>query len=174
MGFLTIIWTAAQPYLLWIKLALYAAAISAVFYAGWTINDWRWEAAIAKQKSEAATLWQEKAEAAIKDRDAQMARVLALEKTNGELKDARDRAYADARRAAIAAGGLRDPGRWSSGGCPVPSAPTPASVVPEGASSGGVLSAEASDFLFEFAHEADNVLGDLRTCHEDALKRMPK
>lgn len=39
-----------QPYLVWIKLGAIVILCSALFGAGWHVNDWRWEAKESKQR----------------------------------------------------------------------------------------------------------------------------
>lgn len=75
-----------------------------------------------------------------------------------------DKALADNRDLARRLGGLRDPGRRPTGACPVP-VTTDAASEPAGDPAAGRLSDEASEFLLEFARQADEAAAYARTCH---------
>lgn len=143
---------------------------AALFAAGWTVNGWRWQAAVERQKVEAAAMLQAETERALLIERANAALKDELEKTHAENQAALDRAYADARRAVAAAGGLRDPGRRPGGSCPVSAAAQPAAVDP-GRTAEGRLSAEAEEFLWAFARDADAAAEYAGLCHRWAVTK---
>lgn len=69
-----------EPYLMWIKIAVLAL----VFGAGWQVNQWRWEAAVADQKQEAARVLQVETE-----------KVLAAERNEAKVRDELEKAYVE-------------------------------------------------------------------------------
>ena len=71
---------------------------------------------------------------------------------------------ADNRRLAAAAGGLRDPFAAAST-CPVPT-DSDSTVDPAAAATVGRLSDEASEFLLEFAYDADRAAEYANTCYK--------
>ncbi len=116
-------------------------------------------------------------------------KILEAERKIGGLKDEleiehaksikqADALLADNRRLAAKLGGLRDPGRTDSGCGPMPAA-TGATADNQGGSTGsefsntteGFLSAEAGEFLLNFAAEADRAAIYAQTCHEWAMKQ---
>lgn len=126
-------------------------------------KDATWTASIDKQKSEAATKLQAATE-----------RALAAERQNTELSNQLEKQYvestqkldgvlADNRRLVRELGGLRDPGRRPSCGGTEPQTST-TSGQPEGGAAGTELSAEASEFLLEFARDADRAAQYAKTC----------
>ena len=154
-------------------IAATVAFVAGCLISGITVyryEEARWTAAIEAQKAEAArqlqvetekVLAKERKYASIKDQ---------LERTHAENRAALDRAYADARRAVAAAGGLRDPGRRPSGGCPV--SPTAgATTVDPGRAPEARLSPEAEEFLWQFARDADAAAEYARTCHDWAMRQ---
>jgi hypothetical protein len=77
----------------------------------------------------------------------------------------KDATLADNRRLATELGGLRDPGRRPSCGITLSSASTTASQ-PDNGTTGTELSAEATEFLLEFARSADRAAQYAKTCHD--------
>jgi len=127
-------------------------------------KDSKWGKAISDQKVEAANVLQ-----------AETDKVLAAERAANKFKDQLEKQHADSqkridttladnRRLARELGGLRDPGRRPSGSCPAPGT-SDASGVNSSASTEGRLSDQASEFLLEFAAEADRVAEYAMTCH---------
>ena len=127
-------------------------------------KDSVWGKAVSDQKVEAGKVLQ-----------AETEKVLTAERETTRLKDEMEkqhvessakieRTLADNRRLARELGGLRDPGRRSSGGCSAPGA-AETSGVPPGEASGTELSAEASEFLLEFAAEADRAAEYAQLCY---------
>ena len=87
-----------------------------------------------------------------------------LEIKNVEANKLLDEALVENRRLARELGGLRDPFAKSSSGCSVPPSTGTSSNPDDGAASGR-LSDEASEFLLEFAREADAAANYATTCH---------
>lgn len=143
---------------------------------GWTVNGWRMGNAIEAQKAEAAT---ELAQATQRARSAEKAQDkirIEAEVKHAKARDQIERTLADNRRLTRQLGGLRDPG-WKGSDCPLPGsaeatgerdAGSAGSELPD--QTAGLLSIEASDFLLEFAAEADRAAEYARTCHEWAMK----
>jgi len=124
----------------------------------------------AKHEAEVQSI---RAEAAQRYADAQQ-QALTIERARAELatklevqheKATRQLAAirADNRRLAAAAGGLRDP--FAAPACPVSTAPD-GTVDPAAAATVGRLSDEASQFLLEFAYDADRAAEYASTCHQ--------
>lgn len=128
-------------------------------------KDNKWEAAIGKQKAEAADKLQAATQRAIEAERRQNELADQLEVKHVESQQELDRVLADNRRLARELGGLRDPGRRPSCGGTVPSDTTTAGQ-PEGGATGAELSAEASEFLLEFAREADRAAQYAKTCYD--------
>lgn len=127
-------------------------------------KDATWTASIDKQKSEAATQLQAATERALAAERKNTALSDKLEKQHVESTQKLDGVLADNRRLARELGGLRDPGRRPSCGGAVPETST-ATGQPEGGATGAELSAEASEFLLEFARDADRAAQYAQTCH---------
>lgn len=152
-----------------LKNLLIALALGLVVGAlgGWYLTakykDATWTASIDKQKSEAATKLQAATERVITIERQNTELSNKLEKQNVESNQKLDATLADNRRLARELGGLRDPGRRPSCGGTVPTDSTTASQ-PEGGTTGAELSAEASEFLLEFARDADRAAQYAQTC----------
>ncbi|OAN53907.1 hypothetical protein A6A04_13530 [Paramagnetospirillum marisnigri] len=134
-------------------LAIIGAALGGYFY-GQHVEALTWEAAIAAQKVEAATILQAETERAVAAERAWRRVNDEMEISHAKGQAALDQAYDDARRSAAAGGGLRDPGRGKGGGRSVPTATGAACLCQDGATAPR-LSAEAEDFLWRFARDAD-------------------
>ena len=108
------------------RLAAAALLAAVIFAAGWTVNGWRWEAAIASQKAEAAAMLQSKTEETRALERGQQAATNELEKAYDERADERNRqAEENARLAARlhdALGRVQQPRRGEGGSRPVPGA----------------------------------------------------
>ena len=154
-----------------VKNLLIALAIGLVVgvLGGWYFTaeykDATWTASIDKQKSEAATKLQAATERALAAERANNELSNQLEKRHVEETQKLDVVLADNRRLARELGGLRDPGRRSSCGGAVPPTSTTASE-PESGAVGTELSVEASEFLLEFAREADRAAQYAKTCYD--------
>ena len=126
-------------------------------------------AAVARQKSEAAQVLQQETE-----------KVIAAERKTAKLKDELELQHAKSleqvntimaenKRLAARLGGLRDPGRRESCNGTLPATgKTPG--LDSDPTAEGRLSSEASEFLLEFAAEADRAAIYAQTCHEWAMK----
>ncbi len=127
-------------------------------------KDSVWGKAVADQKVEAADKLQAATQRAIEAERRHNALSDQLEVKHAENQQALDRVLADNRRLARELGGLRDPGRRSSCGGSV-STGTAAASEPESGAVGTELSVEASEFLLEFARDADRAAEYANTCH---------
>lgn len=128
-------------------------------------KDNKWMAQIEAQKVEAARQLQEATEKVVATERKHNAIATQLEIKNAEQQTTLDRALADNRRLASRLGGLRDPGSRAS----CPSAVSTASGTaqqPSAEASSGRLSAEATDFLLEFARDADRAAQYANSCHD--------
>lgn len=157
-----------------IKSALIALIVGLLVgaLASWAITgrykDAQWQHAIDKQKIEASTELKALTEKAIaKDKEVATLKDI-LEKNDVQAQQTISSTLADNRRLAAQLGGLRDPGRRQS--CPgtVPSSASPASS-DTASSTGSQLSEEASQFLLDFAADADRAAQYARTCHDWAV-----
>jgi len=126
-------------------------------------KDATWTASIDEQKSEAAKQLQEATDKAISAERRQNELATQLEVKHVEATQKLDATLADNRRLARELGGLRDPGRRPSCGVTVPTDSTTAGQS-EGGTTGTELSAEASEFLLEFARDADRAAQYSATC----------
>ena len=146
-----------------------AAGLLVGVLGGWYLTakykDATWTASIDKQKSEAATKLQVATErvATVERQNTVLSN--KLEKQNVESNQKLDTTLADNRRLARELGGLRDPGRRTSCGSTLPSASTTSSQ-PDSGPTGTELSAEASEFLLEFARSADAAAQYAKTCYD--------
>lgn len=149
------------------KAIIAGGLLLAAFFTGWTVNNWRVGFEIEAQKKEAAG----KLAAATQ-------RVLEIERQRDELNNRIEVTYADSQseirrilldntRLARRLGGLRDPGHRPSSDC-APGAGEGAGQ-PAGAPAEGRLSDEASEFLLEFAADADRAAAYAALCHEWAM-----
>ena len=134
---------------------------------GWYLTaeykDASWTASIEKQKVKAAEELQTTTDRAISAERRQIELADQLEVKHVESERELDKALSTNRRLARELGGLRDPGRRPSCGGTVPTDSTTASQ-PEGGTTGAELSAEASEFLLEFARDADRAAQYAQTC----------
>lgn len=156
----------------WIIVGFLVAIIAAsvVSYShGYGVADTEWTAKTEEGKKEAAKQLAAETQKVLETERVNVELTAKLERERHEAGSKLDAAYAAARRAARNAGGLRDQGRGA--GCPatVPAAPAATGGAPEGAPAGRALSAEAEQFLFEFAREADQLNLDFRECRAHAL-----
>lgn len=125
----------------------------------------KFDALIAKQKIEAAAMLQAATEKAIETERRNRDLATRLEKTHAENRTKLDQALADNRRLSRELGGLRDPGYRQGGNCTVPTG-TDGTGIAIVAPAPGRLSAEASEFLLDFARDADRAAEYAATCHE--------
>ena len=152
-----------------LKTTLLAAAIGlgAGALGSWYLTaeykDASWTASIEKQKVEAAEQLQAATDRAISAERRQNELATQLEVKHVESERELDKALSTNRRLARELGGLRDPGRRPSCGGTVPTDST-TSTQPETGTTGAELSAEASEFLLEFARDADRAAQYATTC----------
>ena len=128
-------------------------------------KDASWTASIEKQKVKAAEQLQAATDRAISAERRQNELATQLEVKHVESEKELDKALSTNRRLARELGGLRDPGRRPSCGGTVPTDST-TSAQPETGSTGAELSAEASEFLLEFARDADRAAQYAKTCYD--------
>lgn len=126
-------------------------------------KDASWTASIEKQKVKAAEQLQAATDRAILAERRQNELANQLEVKHVESERELDKALSTNRRLARELGGLRDPGRRPSCGGTMPTDSTTSSQ-PEGGATGAELSAEASEFLLEFARDADRAAQYASTC----------
>lgn len=154
-----------------IKTTLLAAVIglSVGAVGSWYLTseykDASWTASIEKQKVKAAEELQTATDRAISAERRQNELATQLEVKHVESERELDKALSTNRRLARELGGLRDPGRRPSCGDSVPTDST-ASTQSETGSTGTELSAEASEFLLEFARSADRAAQYAKTCYD--------
>lgn len=154
-----------------LRTTLLLAALAAMWSAAgsWWLTaeykDNKWEAKVSAQKVEAAKQLQAATEKVIETERKHNAIATQLEIQNAEKQSTLDRTLADNRRLAAQLGGLRDPGRRTS--CAAADSATGATAQqPPAQASDGRLSAEASEFLLEFARDADRAAQYANTCYE--------
>lgn len=147
--------------------AVVASIVGAI--AGWWITDdiltSKHEAQIQRMRLDAADALQAATERAIQAEREGIALALKLEVQNAENRKRLDGILADNRRLSRELGGLRDPFAIASGGCTMP-APSPGTGLVATAPAPGRLSNEASEFLLEFARDADRAAEYANTCYE--------
>ena len=128
-------------------------------------KDNKWLAKVEAQKVEAAKQLQAATEKVIETERKHNAIATQLEIQNANKQTQLDKVQSDNRRLAAQLGGLRDPGRRQS--CPAAvSANTGAAQQSSSEASDGRLSAEATDFLLEFARDADRAAQYANSCYE--------
>jgi hypothetical protein len=149
-------------------LALVAGVVIGAAPAWWLTAEYKdnsWGKAVEKQKREALdTLAVETNKVLAAERVASTLKD-ELEKQNVRAKQDIEASLADNRRLTRELGGLRDPGRRPGSGCTVPANPDSPGVDPD-PSTEGRLSAEATEFLLEFAADADRAAQYAMTCHQ--------
>lgn len=154
-----------------IRTTVLIAALAAVWGAAgsWWLTaeykDNKWKAKVEAQKVEAARQLQEATQKVIEIERKNNVIATQLEINNAEQQTKLDRALSDNRRLAAQLGGLRDPGRRESCTSALP-ATARASQQPASAASEGRLSAEASEFLLEFARDADRAAQYANSCYD--------
>lgn len=132
-------------------------------------KDSVWGKAVADQKVEAAAQLQAATQRAIEAERQHNALANKLEVANAQNRKKLDSVLAENRRLARDLGGLRDPYSLASG-CTLSAKPDTASgLAPTPAP--GRLSNEASEFLLDFAREADRAAEYAATCY-DWVKRL--
>ena len=145
-----------------LAIGLGAGAIGS-WYLTAEYKDASWTASIEKQKVKAAEELQAATDRAISAERRQNELATQLEVKHVESERELDKALSTNRRLARELGGLRDPGRRPSCSGSVPTDSTTASQ-PESGAAGAELSTEASEFLLEFARDADRAAQYASTC----------
>lgn len=129
-----------------------------------TYKDARHNAAMATLKAEASTALADATQHVLDVQRRNQDLANNLEVTHAKNRNNLDQALADNRRLARELGGLRDPGARPGGGCTVPSA-SDITGQPDDTATPGRLSDQASDFLLEFARQADRAAEYAQLCH---------
>jgi BRCT domain type II-containing protein len=147
--------------------AAVALALGAV--SSWWLTaeykDNKWMAKVEAQKVEAAKQLQVATEKVIETERKHNAIATKLEIQNANKQTQLDKVQSDNRRLAAQLGGLRDPGRRQSCSSTV-SASAGATQQPAPEAADSRLSAEATDFLLEFARDADRAAQYANSCYE--------
>ena len=149
-------------------LAAIAGLLIGVVASWWLTGSYKdasWRATIEVQKVEAARQLQVATEKAVQTERDNQRLANQIEVQHVQSTKQLDAALADNRRLARELGGLRDPGCRTSGECSVSSNSSSTGVIAAG-SSDGRLSDEASEFLLEFARQADEAAQYAATCHQ--------
>jgi hypothetical protein len=148
-------------------LAAIAAIVIGALGSWWLTSDYyqaRFDAAISRQKAEAGKVLQEATDRAITAERKNNQLAQNLEVSHVQNKQKLDQVLTDNRRLALELGGLRDPGYRDGGNCTVPATPTGSGIALRQPTTGR-LSAEATEFLLNFASEADRVAEYANLCH---------
>lgn len=149
-------------------LALIAAIVLGAFGSWWVTSDYyqaRFDAAVGRQKAEASKALVEATDRAVAAERKHNQLAQTLEVSHAQNRQKLDSALADNRRLARELGGLRDPGYREGGNCTVPASPAGTGIAIRQPATGR-LSAEASDFLLEFARDADRAAQYASLCHD--------
>ena len=125
----------------------------------------KFDAMIAKQKIEAAAELQAAYDRAILAERKNINIAMDLEVQNAQTRNKLDKALADNRRLSVELGGLRDPGYRGGSGCTM-STGSNGTGISIAATTPGRLSAEATEFLLEFARDADRAAEYAGTCRQ--------
>lgn len=157
-----------------LKDLIIACVITFVLGAGtagvgaWKYQENRWTATVATQKQEAAQVLANQTAKVLQAERKYDQFKTEVEKSDEIRKTQVESVLRDNRRLARELGGLRDPGRRPSGDSSVPSTPGTACQCSTGPAE-GKLSDEATEFLLEFAAEADRAATYAQTCHDWAI-----
>ncbi len=138
-------------------------------------KDASWTASIEKQKVEAAKQLKDATDRALAAERLQNDLSTKLEILHVETNKKLNGVLSDNRKLSAELGGLRDPGRRSSCTNTV-SSNSSAPSNPKDTTSDSRLSDEASNFLLEFARDADSAAEYAKTCHDwaEELGKLPK
>ena len=127
-------------------------------------KDTKYQNIILSKENESAKRFEEASEKSLEIERTHAALAQDLEIKNVEANKLLDEALVKNRGLARELGGSRDPFAKPPSGCPVPSGTGTTSNPDDGATTGR-LSDEASEFLLEFAREADEAANYATTCH---------
>lgn len=146
--------------------AVVASIVGAI--GGWWITDdiltSKHDAHIQRIRADAAAALQGATDRAIAAERANNALATRLETDHAKTRQKLDSVLADNRRLSRELGGLRDPFAIDLGGCTMP-APSPGTGLVATPPAPGRLSDEASEFLLEFARDADRAAEYAATCY---------
>ena len=133
-----------------------------------SFKDSHYTAVIESQRANAEVALREANDRAIKVEREHKALADQLELSHAERDAEKDRILAENRRLARELGGLRDPGKRPACRAAVPATAGP-TVAAADDPADGRLSAEASEFLLDFARECDAAADYARTAHDWAV-----
>jgi hypothetical protein len=148
-------------------LALIAAILFGAFGSWWVTSDYyqaKYDAAVARQKAEATKVLQEATERAIAAERINNKLAQTLEVSHAQNREKLDAALTDNRKLARELGGLRDPGYREGSSCTMPATTSGPGIALRQPSTSR-LSAEATEFLLDFARDADRVAEYANLCH---------
>ena len=149
------------------------ASLATGALAGWWLTDdsltAKHQAQISALRSQAADDLRQATDRAFELERQHQALATELEVANAQTRKKLDSVLAENRRLARDLGGLRDPYSLASS-CTLPTNPNTASGLAP-TSAPGRLSNEASEFLLDFAREADRAAEYAATCY-DWVKRL--
>lgn len=158
----------------WVLLGAFALGAAGAGATAWKVRGWQADATINRIKADWQAEKTRQAEAIARStqeaRTAEAkARALAnqIEVQHHELSQTTERLLADNRRLARQLGGLRDPG--TRPGCTSLSGTAQAAGDTSNPATGAELSEEATEFLLEFAAQADRAADYAWACHEWAV-----
>ena len=79
---------AIQPYLIWIKIGIVVLFCASLFWAGWSVNDWRWESKENRERKELLDkIEKERADWELERREAElMSQITATRLSNLEME----------------------------------------------------------------------------------------
>ena len=127
-------------------------------------KDTKYQNIILSKENESAKRFEEASEKSLEIERNHTSLAQDLEIKNVEANKLLDEALAKNRSLARKLGGLRDPFAKPPSGCSVPTGTSTSSNSNDGTPTGR-LSDEASEFLLEFARDADDAANYATTCH---------
>jgi hypothetical protein len=134
------------------------------WYLTATYKNARHVAIVSEIRSQATKDMQEAADRALKAERDNISLALQMEVQNNENRQKLDQVLTDNRRLSRQLGGLRDPGKAPA--CiPVPT-DSGSTAIATNETCSGRLSVEASEFLLDFAREADRAAEYAQTCYK--------
>ena len=134
------------------------------WYLTATYKNARHVAIVAEIRAQATKDMQEATDRALKAERDNISLALKMEVQNNENRQKLDQVLTDNRRLSRTLGGLRDPGATAACIPVSPSAPGSGIVAPPATT--GRLSVEASEFLLDFARDADRAAEYAETCYK--------
>lgn len=149
-------------------IAAVVLAASSALGIWWMTSDYyqaRFDAAQTRQAVETARVLQERTDEILRLQKMNQDLATTLEVNHAQNRQKLDQALSDNRRLARELGGLRDPYSLSAGCRALPS-PAGATANADGQAATGRLSDQASEFLLEFARDADRAAEYAGLCYQ--------